>query len=88
MMMLVVFTAFLGMPMKSAVGTSTLIMTFTALIASVSHILIEPTILLECWDYLLLAIVTATVFSLVSAQFANKVNAKVGQGVVRSGKNW
>ncbi|MBQ4598546.1 MAG: sulfite exporter TauE/SafE family protein [Clostridia bacterium] len=77
MMMLIVFTAMLGYDRKTAVGTSTFIMTFTALIASVSHILIEPTILLECWDYLLLAIVTATVFSLVSAQFANKVNAKV-----------
>lgn len=77
MMMLIVFTAMLGYDRKTAVGTSTFIMTFTALIASVSHILIEPAILLECWDYLLLSIVTATVFSLVSAQFANKVNAKI-----------
>lgn len=77
MMMLIVFTAMLGYDRKSAVGTSTFIMTFTALIASVSHIMIEPAILLECWDYLLLAIVTATFFSMVSARFANKVNAKV-----------
>ena len=77
MMMLFVFTAMLGYDRKSAVGTSTFIMTFTALIASVSHIMIEPAILLECWDYLLLAIVTATFFSMVSARFANKVNAKI-----------
>ena len=77
MMMLIVFTAMLGYDRKTAVGTSTFIMTFTALIASVSHIMIEPAILLECWDYLIIAIVTATVFSLVSARFANKVNAKV-----------
>lgn len=77
MMMLIVFTAMLGYDRKTAVGTSTFIMTFTALIASVSHILIEPTIVIECWDYLLLAIVTATVFSLVSARFANKVKGKV-----------
>lgn len=77
MMMLIVFTAMLGYDRKTAVGTSTFIMTFTALIASVSHILIEPTIIFECWDYLLLSIVTATFFSLVSARFANKVNAKV-----------
>ncbi|MBQ8814293.1 MAG: TSUP family transporter [Lachnospiraceae bacterium] len=76
MMMLIVFTAMLGYDRKTAVGTSTFIMTFTALIASVSHILIEPTILLECWDYLLISIVTATAFSLFSARFANKVNAK------------
>lgn len=77
MMMLIVFTAMLGYDRKTAVGTSTFIMTFTALIASVSHILIEPTIVLECWDCLLIAIITATFFSLVSARFANKVNAKV-----------
>lgn len=76
MMMLIVFTAMLGYDRKTAVGTSTFIMTFTALIASVSHILIEPTIILECWDFLLIAIVTATFFSLVSAQFANKVGGK------------
>lgn len=77
MMMLIVFTAMLGYDRKTAVGTSTFIMTFTALIASVSHILIEPTILHECWDYLLISIVTATVFSLVSARFANRVNPRV-----------
>lgn len=77
MMMLIVFTAMLGYDRKTAVGTSTFIMTFTALIASVSHILIEPTIILECWDHLLIAIVVATVFSLVSAKFANRVKGKV-----------
>ena len=77
MMMLIVFTAMLGYDRKTAVGTSTFIMTFTALIASVSHILIEPTILFECWDYLLISILTATVFSLVSARFANRVRPKV-----------
>lgn len=76
MMMLIVFTAMLGYDRKTAVGTSTFIMTFTALIAAVSHILIEPTILFACWEYLLISIVTATVFSLVSARFANRVNPK------------
>lgn len=77
MMMLIVFTTMLGYERKTAVGTSTFIMTFTALIASVSHILIEPTIILECWDFLLIAIFVATLFSLVSAKFANKVKGKV-----------
>lgn len=76
MMMLIVFTAMLGYDRKKAVGTSTFIMTFTVLIASVSHIIIEPTIIEECWDYLVLAITIATLFSLISAKFANKVNAK------------
>lgn len=77
MMMLIVFTAMLGYDRKTAVGTSTFIMTFTALIASVSHILIEPAIILQCWDYLLVCMITATVFSLISARFANRVNGKV-----------
>ena len=79
MMMLVVFTAFLGMGLKPAVGTSTFIMTFTALIASVAHILINPAIITERWDALIICIISATVFSIVSAQFANKVsNRTVG----------
>lgn len=76
MMMLVVFTAFLGMDLKSSVGTSTLIMTFTALIASVSHIIIHPAIVLEKSLILIVCIITATIASLVSAQFANKVSSR------------
>ncbi len=75
MMMLIVFTVFLGMDLKSAVGTSTFIMTFTALIASVSHIIIDPAILTERWDALAICITVATLSSLVSAQFANRVNS-------------
>lgn len=77
MMMLIVFTAILGYDRRTAVGTSTFIMTFTALIASVSHIMIEPAIVFGCWQYLLISVIVATFFSLVSARFANKVNAKV-----------
>ncbi|MBQ7308087.1 MAG: TSUP family transporter [Clostridia bacterium] len=76
MMMLAVFTMFLGMELKTAVGTSTFIMTFTALIGSVSHILISPSILIEKWDVMLICIVVATISSLVSAKFANKVDNK------------
>lgn len=76
MMMLIVFTVFLGMGLKTAVGTSTFIMTFTALIAAVSHILIHPAIILEKWDVMLLCITVATAASLISARFANRVNAR------------
>ena len=76
MMMLVVFTVFLGMELKPAVGTSTCIMTFTALIASVSHILIHPAILSEKWDVMLVCALTATAASLLSARFANRVPAR------------
>ena len=79
MMMLIVFTVFLGMELKTAVGTSTFIMTFTALIASVSHILIHPAIVLEKWNVMLISIGVATAASLISARFANRVkNRTVG----------
>lgn len=74
MMMLIVFSVFFGMELKTAVGTSTFIMTFTALIASVSHIMIHPAIVFEKWEIMLLCIAVATISSLVSARFANRVN--------------
>ncbi|MBP3655966.1 MAG: TSUP family transporter [Clostridia bacterium] len=77
MMMLVVFTAFLGMERKSAVGTSTLIMTFTALIAFVSHAMVDPAIVFEKGDILLLCIVVESAASIVSARFANRVNSRI-----------
>ena len=76
MMMLIVFTVFLKMDHKTAVGTSTFIMTATALIASLSHIVIEPSIVLERWDVMLLCIVVTTAASLISAQFANRVSSR------------
>ena len=88
MMMLVVFTVFLRMDLKSAVGTSTFIMTFTALIASVSHILIHPAIVTERAGALLICAVTATVFSLGSARFANRVeNRTVGLVGIHLGRH-
>lgn len=77
MMMLVVFTAFLGMERRSAVGTSTLIMTFTALIAFLSHALVDPTLVMHKWQILILCIVVESLASIVSAQFANRVNNRV-----------
>lgn len=74
MMMLIVFSVFFGMELKTAVGTSTFIMTFTALIASVSHIMIHPAIVFEKWAIMLLCIFVTTVTSLVSARFANRVS--------------
>ena len=77
MMMLILFTVLLNYERKTAVGTSTFVMTFTALIAAVTHILMEPAIVLECWPYLIISIIVATVFSYISAKFANRVNNKV-----------
>lgn len=77
MMMLIVFTVFLGYDRKTAVGTSTFIMTFTALIASVSHIIIEPHVISDYWQFFVTGIAVETVFSIVCAQFANKADPKV-----------
>lgn len=77
MMMLVVFTLFLHMDLKTAVGTSTFIMTFTALIASSTHILIHPAIVTERAGALALCAITATAFSLGSARFANRVESRI-----------
>ena len=49
-------------------------MTFTALIASTSHIMIHPAIVFEKWNIMLVCIVVATAASLISARFANRVN--------------
>ena len=84
MMMLVVFTAFLGMDRKTGVGTSTFIMTFTAAIAALSHILIHPAIVFEKWGVMLLSIIAATAASLVSARFANRVRSRTS-GLVTGG---
>ena len=84
MMMLIVFTAFLHMDRKTAVGTSTFTMTFTALIAAISHIMIDPSIVLEKWNVLLVCIVVTTVSSVAAARFANKVNERIA-GLVTGG---
>lgn len=76
-MMLLVFTMFLGMDRKTAVGTSTLIMTLTALIAFGSHAVIDNNIILEQWKALAVCVPVASLGAIVSAQFANKVNNKV-----------
>jgi len=77
MTMLIVFTLLLGMDIKTAVGTSTFIMTFTALTASVCHIIIHPAIIMEKWLMMIVCMAVATVASLISARFANRVSNKV-----------
>ena len=76
MLMLIAFSTFFGMEIKTAVGTSTFIMTFTALFASLSHFAIQPEIILEKWDVMIACIAVATVSSLISARFANRVKTK------------
>lgn len=73
MMMLIILTSVLGYELKTAVGTSVFIMTFTALTGAVSHFVIggmpDTTALIVC-------VIATFVGAQVSALFANKASAK------------
>lgn len=73
MMMLLILTSVLGYELKTAVGTSVFIMTFTALTGSVSHFTIgdKPDILI-----LVLCIVFTLLWARIAALFANKAEPK------------
>lgn len=72
MMMLLLLTSVLGYELKTAVGTSVFIMTFTALTGAGSHFLLGgmPDIL-----PLVLCIVFTLLWARIAAKFANKVSA-------------
>ncbi len=74
MMMLLLLTAVMGYELKTAVGTSVFIMTFTALTGSVSHFSIGG---LPDMRYLALCVGFTLLFALIAAKIANKANAKV-----------
>lgn len=75
MMMLLVLVSVLGYELKTAVGTSVFIMTFTALTGAVSHFTIgggitDYTILIMCIVFTLLG-------AIFTAKFANQASEKV-----------
>lgn len=74
MMMLLVLVSVLGYELKTAVGTSVFIMTFTALTGAVSHFMIGGGIT----DYSILAmcIVFTLIGALFTAKFANQASAR------------
>ena len=73
LMMLLILTSVLGYELKTAVGTSVFIMTFTAFTGAASHFYLggmpDITVLLLC-------AVSTLVFARVAAVFANKASAK------------
>lgn len=73
MMMLLILTSVLGYELKTAVGTSVFIMTFTALTGSVSHFLIGG-----APDFLIfvLCVVFTLLWARIAAVFANKAEPK------------
>ena len=73
MMMLLVLTSVLGYELKTAVGTSVFIMTFTACTGALSHFAIggapDPLLLSLC-------VIFTLIFARLAARFANKASAK------------
>ena len=69
MMMLLILTSVLGYELKTAVGTSVFIMTFTALTGAVSHFAIGGA---PDWLVFVLCIVFTLLWARIAAVFANK----------------
>lgn len=73
MMMLLILTSVLGYELKTAVGTSVFIMTFTALTGAVSHFAIGGT---PDWLVWILCVIFTFIWARAAAVFANKASAK------------
>ena len=73
MMMLLILTSVLGYELKTAVGTSVFIMTFTALTGAVSHFAIGGMPDVTVW---VLCIVFTFIWARIAAVFANRASAK------------
>lgn len=71
MMMLLILTSVLGYELKTAVGTSVFIMTFTAFTGAVSHFMIGGRPDLWC---LLFCVASTLLWARIAARFANKAS--------------
>lgn len=71
MMMLLILTSVLGYELKTAVGTSVFIMTFTAFTGSVSHFAIGGA---PDWWALLFCVLSTLLWARIAAKFANKTS--------------
>ena len=69
MMMLLILTSVLGYELKTAVGTSVFIMTFTALTGAASHFAIGGA---PDWSVFVLCVVFTLLWARIAAVFANK----------------
>ena len=73
MMMLLILTSVLGYELKTAVGTSVFIMTFTALTGAISHFAIGDT---PDITVLVLCVVFTFIWARIAAVFANRAEPK------------
>ena len=74
MMMLLILTSVLGYELKTAVGTSVFIMTFTALTGAVSHFAIGGAPDVWC---LVFCVLSTLLWARIAAKFANKASPTV-----------
>ena len=72
MMMLLILTSVLGYELKTAVGTSVFIMTFTAFTGAVSHFAIGGS---PDWRILIGCVLSTLLWARIAARFANKASA-------------
>ena len=70
-MMLLILTSVLGYELKTAVGTSVFIMSFTALTGSVSHFAIGGT---PDWWIMIFCVLSTLLWAQIAAKFANKAS--------------
>lgn len=73
MMMLLILTSVLGYELKTAVGTSVFIMTFTAFTGAVSHFTIGGA---PDWLVFILCVLFTLLWARIAARFANKATPK------------
>lgn len=73
MMMLLILTSVLGYELKTAVGTSVFIMTFTAFTGAVSHFAIGG---MPNWTVWILCVIFTLIWARIAAVFANKATPK------------
>lgn len=79
MMMLLVLTTVLGYELKTAVGTSVFVMTFTALTGALSHFVIDGAP--DMWT-LIFCVLSTFLWARIAAKIANKADAKTLNRVV------
>ena len=75
MMMLLILTSVLGYELKTAVGTSVVIMAFTALTGAVSHFTLRGEIAHP--EYLIVCAVSTLVFAQIASKIANRSSPKI-----------
>ncbi len=73
LMMLLILTSVLGYELKTAVGTSVFIMTFTAFTGAFSHFMIGST---PDWTIFILCVAFTFIWARIAALFANKAEPK------------